>query len=131
MNNEKYIDFLYKGYIYSSEQFDKSILYVSSGTLGISVTMIDKIVDIKNVDNKWLLFTAWVLETITILLFTINHLASVRTFSNEITDEKESSIENKTLSKTLNKIVKQVNNISVATLILGIIFLLIFIIINI
>ena len=78
-----------------------------------------------------------------LLLFTINHLVSVRSFSNEIKSEKEiieqtcefqeniSINQQEKPSESLNKWVKYINHLSIVALISGILFLLIFIILNI
>ena len=123
-STEKHIEQLYKGFIYSSEQFDKAILFVSLGTLGISITFIEKIVVLSNSQHNWLLLLSWLLEATTIALFTINHYVSIQSFNKAIADAyKTKNVESKS--------VKYLNLKSIVTLKLGLILLIIFIFINI
>ncbi|MFO0477636.1 MAG: hypothetical protein ACK50L_02480 [Bacteroidota bacterium] len=123
-STEQHIEQLYKGYTYSSEQFDKAILFVSSGILGISITFIEKIVLLSSSQHNWLLLLSWLLEATTIALFTINHYVSVQSFNKAIKNAyNETGIESKSI--------KYLNLASIITLILGLILLIIFIFINI
>lgn len=123
-STEKHIEQLYKGYTYSSEQFDKAILFVSSGILGISITFIEKIVSLSTSHCNWLLLLSWLLEAATIALFTINHYVSIQSFNKAIADAYKTTINE-------SKSVKYLNLTSIVTLTLGLILLIIFIFINI
>ena len=123
-STEQHIDQLYKGYTYSSAQFDKAILFVSSGILGISITFIEKIALLSTSQHNWLLLLSWLLEATTIALFTINHYVSVQSFNKAIKNAyNETGFESKSI--------KYLNLASIITLILGLILLIIFIFINI
>ena len=43
----------------SSKQYDKSILFVSSGAIAISLTFIANIIDKAATSSKWLILCAW------------------------------------------------------------------------
>jgi hypothetical protein len=124
---EKYKEILYKGFAYSSEQFDKAMLYVSAGALGVSITFIEKIVPLDKAHNKWLLLLSWILEVVTILLFTLNHYLSFKAFNNEIV---QLYVEKKK-QKTNDRLVKWLNLAMIVSLPLGLISFIIFIFINI
>lgn len=121
----KYLDQLYKGYSYSNEQFDKAILFVSSGSLAISITFIEKIVPLTNSNCKTLLLLSWVFEAITIILFTINHYLSMSSFNHEIKKYFKESHNKKAIT------VRNINVASIITLLAGLFCLIIFIFINI
>lgn len=123
-NDNEYLEQLYKGFAYSSEQFDKAILFVSSGALGISITFLDKIIDLSTSSCNNILVLSWIFEAITIILFTINHYVSLQTFNSAI---KAAYNENAIHSKS----VKYINLLSIITLSLGLLLLIIFIFINI
>jgi hypothetical protein len=124
--DNKHLEILYKGYNYSSEQFDKAILFVSSGSLVLSTTFIEKIVPLNtSICKEWLLFS-WILEAITIILFTVNHYISMIAFNKSIKNVNESTVIN-----LHAKAVTKINITSIVTLLGGLISLIIFIYINI
>lgn len=69
-------DEFYKALNYSTSEFDKSIVFIASGALGISMAFIDKIVPLETAINKEWLIGAWGLFGITILLNMITHFIS-------------------------------------------------------
>ena len=125
VENNKYLDQLYRGYSYSNEQFDKAILFVSSGALALSISFIEKIVPISTSHCKTLLLLSWVFEAITIILFTINHYLSMLSFNHEIKKFFQESHNKKAIT------VQNINVASIITLLVGLFCLIIFIFINI
>lgn len=123
---DKYLEQLYKGYSYSNEQFDKAILFVSSGSLALSISFIEKVVPLSTSSCKTLLLLSWILEAITIILFTINHYFSMLSFNDEIKKVYQEPSHNK---KSIT--VQNINVASIITLLAGLICLIIFIFINI
>ena len=124
-DDNKYLDQLYKGYFYSSEQFDKAILFVSSGSLVLSISFIEKIVPLAISSCKMLLLLSWIFEAITIILFTINHYLSILSFDHEIKKYFKQSHNKKAIT------VQNINVASIITLLSGLFCLIIFIFINI
>jgi len=55
-DDKPYYEQLSKAYFESSVQFDKQILFIASGALGISFTFINDIVDLNCANWKALLF---------------------------------------------------------------------------
>ena len=125
VEDTKYLDNLYKGYFYSNEQFDKAILFVSSGSLALSISFIEKIVPLATSHCKTLLLLSWVFEATTIILFTINHYLSMLSFNHEIKKLSQESHNKKAIT------VQNINIVSIITLLSGLFSLIIFIFINI
>jgi hypothetical protein len=124
--DEKYLEILNKAYFYSTEQFDKAVLFVSSGALALSITFIEKIVPLETAHWKLLLLISWLGEALTILLFTVNHYLSKKALNNRIKNYYKDKRD-----RNYDLIVKRLNFISIVTLGIGLIFLVIFIFKNI
>jgi hypothetical protein len=63
---------------YSIQHFDKAIVTIASGALGISFAFIDKIVDLKSkLEHRELLITAWYLFAIVIFISMLSHFISI------------------------------------------------------
>jgi len=125
-HSDKHLEQLYKAYFYSSEQFDKAMLFVASGALAISITFIEKIVHLETAQWKLLLFLSWIAEALTILLYTINHYISIKALNNKI---KNYEIDKK--DKNYDLAVKRLNVCSIVSLGIGLTFLVIFVFKNI
>jgi multidrug efflux pump subunit AcrB len=115
----------------SDDNFEKNITYISAGALGLSMTFIEKIVTIKATIHYWLLFSAWGLLTLTLLINLLSHYLS--SYYHEKTTE-ELDTNDKNINNNIdkrNKCLRIINIASVFTLIIGIIFLILFTSINI
>lgn len=86
MADEKdpYLEQLNKAYIESSSQFDKQILYIASGALGISLAFIKDIVKLDVATNKVLLLLAWIFFGAVILLCILSHYTSLKAINYRI-----------------------------------------------
>lgn len=80
MADEKdpYLDQLNKAYIESSSQFDKQVLFIASGALGISLAFIKDIVKLDVATNKVLLLLAWIFFGAVILICILSHYTSLK-----------------------------------------------------
>jgi len=98
-DDKAYYEQLSKAYFESSVQFDKQILFIASGALGISFTFINDIVDLDCASWKPLLFTSWMLFSLVILFSLLSHY-----FSKQAINFKMQNIgyENDNESKTQN-----------------------------
>ncbi|MFZ4414198.1 MAG: hypothetical protein ACOYOV_14035 [Bacteroidales bacterium] len=131
LNIEKTID-------KSEDYFETKITYISAGTLGLSFAFIEKIVNITNSTNKWLLILGWLLLCATLLINLMSHLISKR-YAYKIEDElDELDSENEEDVNKFNKNVRKrnyitdiINFFSGIILILGIISIVIFASLNI
>lgn len=57
----------------SEDNFEKNITYISAGALALSLTFVDKFVSVAHPRFLALLFTAWGLLTVTLLVNLISH----------------------------------------------------------
>jgi len=127
-SDKTYYEQLSKAFFESSIQFDKQILFISSGALGLSFTFIQDIVDLETADNKWLLITAWILFIAVIFSSLISHYISIQAINKRIENIEKVNDSN---SEALNKIVKFLNRIMILFIMLGLITLISFVFDNI
>lgn len=126
--DKAYYEQLSKAYFESSVQFDKQILFIASGALGISFTFINDIIDLSCSVWKGILFTSWILFALVILFSLLSHYYSKQAINNKMENIEK---ENHTQSGKLNDKVVLLNKLMIAFNILGLFTLLIFIYINI
>ena len=114
----------------SDDDFEKNITYISAGALGLSMTFIEKIVDIHKGSFLCFLFTAWGLLTLTLLVNLLSHYLSsyYHDKSTQELDKDDPEIDNNIDKR--NSIMRKINIGTVISLILGIIFLILFTSIN-
>ncbi|HEX8549067.1 MAG TPA: hypothetical protein VF691_19025 [Cytophagaceae bacterium] len=67
----------YKALCYSTTEFDKSIVFIASGALGLSMAFIDKVVKLDTAHYKVLLILAWYFFGMAICLSLITHFISI------------------------------------------------------
>jgi hypothetical protein len=80
MDSEKqHIEALDKTARYSGEQFDKNIVFIASGALGVSFAFIKDIIpNFKDAEEKWTLISSWYIFAIVIFISLICHYLSTR-----------------------------------------------------
>lgn len=130
MNKEdnEYWNKLFEAYKESSSQFDKNILFISSGALGLSISFISDVVKLPDSSYKWILGTSWTVLTIVILFSLMSHYFSMKAINSKMENlyrEKDKK------SEKLNKYVRLLNLLMLIGLPIGIIGLVTFIILNI
>ncbi|MEN8123088.1 MAG: hypothetical protein ABFS35_22305 [Bacteroidota bacterium] len=123
-----YYEQLSKAFFESSVQFDKQILFISSGALGLSFTFIKDIVDLESAIYKWLLIISWVLFVIIIFFSLLTHYISIQAINTRI-ENIETNTDRK--SKNLNFIVKTINRLMIFLIALGLLSLILFVFVNI
>lgn len=123
-----YLEQLSKAYIERSSQFDKQVLFIASGALGISLAFIKDIVKLDVASNKILLLLAWIFFGAVILISILSHYTSLKAINFKIENlyQKE---DNK--SKHLDFFTRFFNILMIVFLAIGLILLFIFIGINI
>lgn len=126
--DKEYWQQLNKAYIESSSQFDKQVLFLASGALGLSFAFIKDIVKLAEATNKWLLISAWSLFGAVILLSIISHYTSLKAINKRI--HNLNAREDKG-SKKLNSYTKWFNILMIVFLAFGLISLTVFVAINI
>ncbi len=128
-------DYLLKGQMSNSENFDKSILSLSSAALGISLAFIKDIVKIKDAQFVWSLKLSWILFTIAIISTVVSFATSQRSITIQLVYAEKYYLEEK--NEYLNKknwwtsITKFLNTFSAIIFVLAIILTVVFVIINI
>lgn len=130
MADEKdpFLDQLNKAYIESSSQFDKQVLFIASGALGISLAFIKDIVKLDVASNKGLLLLAWIFFGAVILICILSHYTSLKAINYRIENlyQKKDKI-----SKRFDLWTQAFNILMMLFLASGLILLFIFIGINI
>ena len=116
----------------SSQQFDKAILALASGALGLSLAFIYKIAPNPDKSTLYLLIIAWGLFSASMLSTLISFLTSQYACRRQITIlENQFSNETKNDKNILSTITAVLNFLAIFLLILGIVFLIAFSAINI
>jgi uncharacterized BrkB/YihY/UPF0761 family membrane protein len=78
MSDNGYIQEQYNVLRYSNEQFDKNVLFIASGALGISFAFIEKIIpDLTHAVNKHLLIGSWCCFAVVISITLVVHFISI------------------------------------------------------
>jgi len=103
----------------SSEMFDKSILTLAAGALGLSITFINQIVETINPDTLFWLGIAWVGLCLSILSTLISFRTSVESFEKQIKILDDSYPNIPTISNKYITITKALNWVSTASFIVG------------
>jgi hypothetical protein len=116
----------------SDDDFEKYITFISSGALGLTITFIDKISPLKDSAAIWLIATGWILLTFTLLINLLSHFLSSRYYERTIQDIDDDFDYEDVVDRIdkRNKIISNLNLISIILLGLGIISILTYIIIN-
>lgn len=112
----------------SEADFEKKITYISAGALAISVTFIDKIVDLSSAQFFWVIIIAWILLAATLSLNLISILTS-RYLTMKSVKEFDSNTLDSVFRKNITKRNKKISNldlISLLTLLLGIFLIIVF-----
>ncbi len=110
----------------SEDDFEKNITYISAGTLALSLTFIEKIVNLSSAYNKFELILAWIYLAAALLFNLITHMISSYYSDKSIDDYYDRP-------KLLNKNIKRrnfnmryFNFLTVIIMIIGILFLISF-----
>ena len=129
--DNNYVQEQYKALYYSYEQFDKSVLFIASGALGISFAFIEKIIpDLVNAVSSRLLIMSWYLFAGVIFVSLVAHFISTRAISWGIGHtESEPDYERK--SRRWNHAIRALNVLMIIGLLVGIITLINFVKLNI
>jgi len=105
---------------YSSEQFDKLIVYLSSGALVLTMGFVKDIVKINENTDKSLLVTSWILYASALILILISHKTSIKAMDLELNNKEK-------FSDIFDIITDMFNWFSVICLLIGIITFVLFI----
>lgn len=125
---KEYLDLLNKVYFESSTQFDKQLLFVASGALGLSLAFIKDIVVLSKATNKELLLLSWISFGLVILINVISHYTSLKAINYKIENIYKKKDR---FSQSFNSVTKYFNIMMIVFLASGLVLLIVFIGINI
>ncbi len=129
MNNEyqSYRDLLQELSVKSQEQYDKTVITLSTGALGLSFAFIKDVVDIKSANSINFLTESWICFTLSVLSVLLSFLASKYALDQAIIAEdnnEEIKINRADLITTI------LNWLSSAFFIIGLVFIIVFVKLN-
>lgn len=114
----------------SQEAFEKQLSYISAGSLALSMGFVKDVVrDIHKSGYRGLLMVGWVLMAMTLLMNLVSHLLAARLHSKSIAEINAGTFDSVKSDKRFIPI-KRLNWLSVATLIAGILLIIIFVMYN-
>lgn len=124
--DKEYWNQLFETYKESATLFEKNLLYITSGALGISITFLSDIVDLNKAIFFYLLFLAWSIFTLVILISLISHYCSMKSLNHEM----KYFLKDKKPKNIYSKLVKRMNISMIIGLPLGLVFLILFLSLN-
>ena len=122
--DENYVKELYKTLSYSNEQFDKNVLFIASGALGISFAFIEKLVKLDKAINKDLLTNAWYYFAIVIFISLICHFVSSLSIRWSISNHNQNEKNFNKGMKRWNFTIRFLNAFMIIGLLIGTIYLI-------
>jgi len=128
MADEECIKAKYQTLSYGNEQFDKNVLFIASGALGISFGFIEKVVpNLSSAVNKHFLINSWYCFAGVIFISLVAHFIS--TFAIRWSIENDNIEEEKytRISGKWNWCIRALNILMILGLFFGIILLIIFV----
>ena len=131
MSDDNYTQEQYQALKYSNEQFDKNVLFIASGALGISFASIEKLIpDLKNAVNSSSLINSWYCFAGVIFISLVAHFVSI--MANRWAIEHDDQTKNyDRICKRWNLTLRTINILMIIGLLLGIILLIYFVKLNI
>lgn len=130
MSEDTYTDQQYQALKYSYEQFDKNVIYIASGALGISFAFIEKVIpDIEKAICSNLLITSWSIFAVVIFISQVAHFISMCAIRWSINNYQKPNYENG--RKNRNIIIRTINAFMILGILAGLITLIYFVKFNI
>jgi hypothetical protein len=128
MPDDNYIKEKYQALSYGNEQFDKNVLFIASGALGISFGFIEKIVpNLAAAKSKCFLIDSWYCFAGVIFLSLVAHFISVMANRWAIINDKMEADSYNKISCRWNYAIRSFNILMIVGLFLGILLLIAFV----
>jgi len=128
--DKQYTNELYKTLSYSNEQFDKNVLFIASGALGVSFAFIEKIVpNMNEAIFKDHLINAWIMYAVVIFVSMVSHFVSSLSLRWSISNHNSKNFERG--RSNWNMLIRCLNILLMIGLLIGTLLLINFIEINI
>jgi len=118
-DDKDYLKILYEARKYAGEQYDKLIVYLSSGALLLTVGFIKNVVDLSKINDLFLLYSSWICFSTSLIIILISHRTSLLSIDLEIKGKKTSDF--------WNAMTDILNWLSMIALIIGIVSFIIFV----
>ncbi|VXB82258.1 hypothetical protein [Maribacter litoralis] len=116
----------------SDDDFEKYITFIASGALGLTITFIDNINPLKESIVIWVIALGWVLLALTLFINLLSHYLSSK-YNEKTIQDIDDEIKYEILLNNIedrNRIISQLNLLSIIFLGLGIVSILTYTIIN-
>ncbi len=118
--DKDYLKILYETRKYAGEQYDKLIVYLSSGALVLTVGFIGNVVDLSKINDLFLLYSSWICFSTSLIIILISHRTSLLSIDLQIKGKEKISDLWSTMTDILNWL-------SMIALVIGIISFIIFV----
>lgn len=130
MSDNNYTNEQYQALRYGNEQFDKNVLFIASGALGISFAFIEKVVpDLQNASHSHLLIISWYFFAGVIFISLVAHFISVMANRWAIAHENDNKYDK--VCRNWNLAIRGINILMILGLLMGIIWMIRFVNLNI
>lgn len=110
----------------SEDDYEKNLVYISSGTLVLSLTFIEKIVPLQGSTVVWFLIASWIFLSVTLLLNLISHQISSKYHDDCMLVYATDRGAGDKLALRCSKVMRGLNWGTSSTLIVGIFLLVLF-----
>ena len=118
--DKDYLKILYETRKYAGKQYDKLIVYLSSGALVLTVGFIENVVDLSKINDLFLLYSSWICFSTSLIIILISHRTSLLSIDLEIKGKKKTS-------DRWNAVTDILNWLSMIALVIGIVSFIIFV----
>jgi hypothetical protein len=105
---------------YAEEQFDKLIVYLSSGGLILTIGFVKDVIPIEESSCKYLLLLTWVAFAVSLFTMLFSHRSSLRSMDLELNNEDGKS-------EFWNNVTKILNWVGMFVFIIGVVLFIIYI----
>jgi hypothetical protein len=128
MADEECIKAKYQTLSYGNEQFDKNVLFIASGALGISFGFIEKVVpNLSSAVNKHFLINSWYCFAGVIFISLVAHFISILANRWAIVHDKMAEARYNKISGWWNKCIRTLNIFMILGLFFGVLLLVLFV----
>lgn len=128
MADQEYIKAKYQALSYGNEQFDKNVLFIASGALGISFGFIEKVVpNLDIAQNKCLLIDSWYCFAGVIFISLVAHFISTMANRWAIIHDNMEEVRYNRISGRWNKSIRTLNVFMILGLFSGVLLLVLFV----
>lgn len=124
--DDSYRELLQELSIKAQEQYDKTLITLSTGALGLSFVFIKDVVDIKSASDLNFLIGSWTCFTMSILFILLSFLTSKQALERAIWAEDNDAI----FDNKLDRVTAILNWLSAAFFVIGLVFLVVFVKLN-